>query len=213
LSNGLPSFFLTNDLFTDGNNLYAATDVGIFMSSDTGVSWSILNNTSSYYFTCVYANGSDIFASTDAMGEIMYSNDNGNSWTIFTSGLPNTFMTSFFIDGTKAYTGSYGSGIYVNTNLINYRSDQFKNEISLEISPNPTTGDFKLSWNLLNNSSTLEIINMTGQIIYSRKLNSGSTGLEHLHLNAPDGTYIVKMIDNKSGLIGKSRLNILSAEK
>lgn len=211
LNNGLPTLFITNDLFTNGNNLFAATDVGIFMSPDSGNSWSNLNNAfSAYNFQRIYANGPYILASTSVFGEIIYSNDNGNSWTFFNSGLPNTLMTSFIIDGSTAYAGSFGSGIYVNNNLINNLNDHFKNQEIVEIAPNPTTGDFYIRMNSKDNNSKLEIINITGQTIYSCNLDPNSTSVEHLQIYAADGTYLVKITDDKKGLIGSSILNIIS---
>jgi photosystem II stability/assembly factor-like uncharacterized protein len=214
ITNGLPSSFASTDLYSDENTIYTATNQGLYMSSDTGNTWSLLNNpSSSHQFICVYGKGPNILASSINRGEITFSSDNGITWTTFNTGLPNTYITSFIIDGTNAFAGTRGSGVYLNSNLINYIKDEIKSELSLQVIPNPSTGDFTVISNSINDHSRLEIINMDGRIIYSEKIKSDANGIEHLKINVSNGAYIVKISDSKTGLTGKTVINILNTEK
>lgn len=73
------------------------------------------------------------------------------------------------------------------------------NEASLVISPNPNNGSFTLSGNpgeTFTNEATMQIVDMTGRVIYYSKINSINGNLnEHVTLNneVSAGLYLIKI--------------------
>ncbi len=69
----------------------------------------------------------------------------------------------------------------------------------LQISPNPTTGIIKLQ--NITGPGTLQVLNLTGQTVYSRKTANGST-IDLTHL--PANVYLIKFVQtNGKTYIGK----------
>jgi photosystem II stability/assembly factor-like uncharacterized protein len=105
-----------NAIAVVGGNIYAGTDHfnytfpggfeygGVFLSTDTGKSWSAVNRgistgpeTNFYVAGAFAANGSKIFVGLSggggaASGRVFLSDNNGTSWTLVDSGLPRTFL-------------------------------------------------------------------------------------------------------------------------
>ena len=102
---------------------------------------------------------------------IYYLRQNTTSWTPYSTGLPNVKVNELeinFVD-KKLYAGTYGRGLW-RVDLYNPSSaglDEF--EVSdLEVSPNPSTGLFKLDWKL-NKRVTIKIYDPLGKLVFYEK--------------------------------------------
>ena len=85
-----------------GQNLLAATTVGVYLSSDNGAVWSYIG-LGGYWVTGIAIAGTDIFASTMGSG-VFRSTDNGATWA--QSGLAGSMLQTLFGKGTDLYAGA-----------------------------------------------------------------------------------------------------------
>ena len=118
-SNGLPTStgttnsFITSFAFRGSNIFMGARSVtiplsgGVYLSTDTGNSWTAVNNglTGYNFVNALTVLGNNVFAGTDS--GIFLSTNNGNSWKAMDSGLIGHIISAFAI---------YGSKIFVSTN-------------------------------------------------------------------------------------------------
>lgn len=87
---------------SDGTNVFAGTDGGIYLSTDNGNSWVHSGlSMAEYGVYSIVINGSNIFAAT---GEgVYFSNNNGSSWSV--CGLAGDTVSSLIINGTNIFAG------------------------------------------------------------------------------------------------------------
>jgi ligand-binding sensor domain-containing protein len=94
-SSGLPIARSINALSFDttGKKLYAASEVGLFVTTDAALHWTALNKAAAgepYIYTALAFNPNEphtIYAGT-ALHSVLISKDDGNTWTFTTTGLP-----------------------------------------------------------------------------------------------------------------------------
>ena len=99
----------------NGNNYWAGTNNGLYLSKDKGNSW-ILSDSG---LTCINIGA---FAFKDNMiflgtlNGIFKSIDNGSSWTAISNGLPiNTWIDALIINDSNIFAGT-NNGIYLSNN-------------------------------------------------------------------------------------------------
>ncbi len=109
-------------LVQSNNLLFAATDFGVYASSDNGDNWYPSNGDSSY--NTIYSLtliDSTLFAASMAYG-VLRSTDKGVTWNKVNNGLPylqpNNFIriNKLYADGKNIYAGTNQWGIYFSTN-------------------------------------------------------------------------------------------------
>jgi photosystem II stability/assembly factor-like uncharacterized protein len=101
-----------------GKNVLAATDSGVFVSSNDGDRWTRTSLTNSNVNGFALSpDGANLFASTIGSGVFLTTN-NGTSWTQVNTGLTDTNVTSLAVLGTNLIAGTYGygGGVYLSTN-------------------------------------------------------------------------------------------------
>ncbi|MBM2813658.1 MAG: glycosyl hydrolase repeat-containing protein [Ignavibacteria bacterium] len=156
-----------------------------------------------------------IYVGTD-LG-VYYITDNMKSWRLYSENLPNVIVTELEIHYAtkKLYASTFGRGMWVNDLVdgvtsvegISDNTDKFK----IEIYPNPNTGRFTLSLELpqltansdvqhlsdvghLTSNSILQIIDITGRIIYIKKINGEGRHIDlPLDLSLLPGMYFCKI--------------------
>ena len=108
LSNGLHDK-MTQCFAEDGTKLYAGTWNGVYMSVDSGASWSFIGlNTTTIH--SIATGGNRIFAAENTTGAEFYvSLNDGGSWTQIDSLPP---IGSLTISNNYVYAGSYWIGAY-----------------------------------------------------------------------------------------------------
>ncbi|GEM_PF-3122155 len=104
-------------LTTQGSLIFAGTDyAGIFVSSDSGVSWQTANNGIGFAdISALYHNDNYVFASSQEKG-VFRSSNNGSSWQLANSGLSDYRISLFIRAGKWLFASlSYG-GVYRTSN-------------------------------------------------------------------------------------------------
>jgi hypothetical protein len=111
-----PSATDISTLTINGNNLFAGTNKGVFMSTDNGVNWRRVNSgiTLSSYVYCLAIIGADLFAGTN--NGVFLSHDKGENWTKVNSGLTVTTIQSLLVNGTNIFAGTNDGRIFMSSN-------------------------------------------------------------------------------------------------
>ncbi|MCX6138782.1 MAG: SUMF1/EgtB/PvdO family nonheme iron enzyme [Ignavibacteriales bacterium] len=113
------------DTISGGNNLFAGTTEGIYLSTDNGSTWKEVNDglpTRSYINAIAISpgssgNGTNIFAGTMG-GGVFLSTNNGTSWSAVNTGFSMgyyNFINAFTLSGSNLFAGT-GGGVYLSTN-------------------------------------------------------------------------------------------------
>ncbi|MCF8277303.1 MAG: T9SS type A sorting domain-containing protein [Flavobacteriales bacterium] len=111
-------------LLVDGQNIYAGTNDGIYLSTDTGSTWNTANN-GMFPSADIHAFiniGSNVFAGVNDGATVgiddgvALSSDTGSSWVAVNNGLPtDPTISSFAKNGSGLYAGS-NPGVWKTTN-------------------------------------------------------------------------------------------------
>ena len=67
---------------------------------------------------------------------------------------------------------------------------------SLNISPNPSNGNFAINFNDSFDNAAMTITNMMGSVVYSEALFSVSNSTQNFDLDLNSGVYLVKVADD-----------------
>lgn len=108
---------------------------------------------------------------------------------------------SFYLGGKRTYWGLPNNPDYNLGRLIGSPCDTLTSvseisdeDFSFSISPNPTSGNFKITYKFpQNKSGTLQIFDVTGKKIFSQVLLKGSTTQFINTKNLSDGIYLCKI--------------------
>jgi photosystem II stability/assembly factor-like uncharacterized protein len=119
------SWMNVHSMVRSGNLLFAATDFGVYRSSNNGDYWYPSTGTSGFLpvFSLAVSNGV-LFAGREGTG-VFLSNDNGNTWNAVNTGMPHNAsgyiqrINKLFVDGENVYVGTNGSGVYRSSNYGN----------------------------------------------------------------------------------------------
>jgi hypothetical protein len=106
----------TADAFAvKGSSIFAGTSgSGIFLSVDSGSSWSAVNAGLTYKnVRSLAVSGDNIFAGTDS--GVFLSTNNGALWTLVNNGLMTTSVRSLAVSGGNIFTGT-DSGLFLSAN-------------------------------------------------------------------------------------------------
>jgi photosystem II stability/assembly factor-like uncharacterized protein len=97
----------------DGTNLFAGTDSGIYLSTDKGMSWKVINKEVVNVFALAL-NGINLFAGT--FDGVYFTSNNGSSWTAVNEGLPpQTWVHSLAFLGKNLFAGT-DNGVFLSSN-------------------------------------------------------------------------------------------------
>jgi photosystem II stability/assembly factor-like uncharacterized protein len=98
-------------LAVSGDNIFAGTNAGVYLSTNNGENWSLtsLNNQSG---NALLVNGNNLFAGTN--NGIFLSTNNGLNWT--QTGLSSGSVWALAVKNNYLFAGTSGSGIYISTN-------------------------------------------------------------------------------------------------
>lgn len=87
---------------------------GIYRSTDNANTWTLLPNTKDDILA-INSHNQTIYISTANEG-VKQSNNNGDTWTTTTQGLPETDVLCFTSSSDTLYAGTWSNGIYYTTN-------------------------------------------------------------------------------------------------
>jgi len=101
----------------NGNNIFAGTYGGIYLSIDEGSTWNSVNNgiPASSFVYAIAISGNNIFAGIYGKG-VYLSTNNGNSWAAVNNGLTNLNVLSLVIKNDTVFAGTQNGGVFRTTN-------------------------------------------------------------------------------------------------
>ena len=111
VSNGIGDIII-NKLACSGNNVFAGTHSGVYLSTNNGSSW-IYTSMNTYVWP-IAINGSYIFVGSYINNGVYLSTNNGTTWT--QTSLNNRSVRSLAINGNNVLAGTYTYGVYLSTN-------------------------------------------------------------------------------------------------
>jgi photosystem II stability/assembly factor-like uncharacterized protein len=114
VNNGLTQSNIRSIVVTPNNYIFAATDSGIFRSTDYGLNWNkVVNGHPTEYVNSLYASNSGIVYSACEGGPVYRSTDYGLNWNRINPGLGNLSAYSVTVNSLGyIYIGSSGTGVY-----------------------------------------------------------------------------------------------------
>jgi photosystem II stability/assembly factor-like uncharacterized protein len=118
MGTGLPLGISISCITISGSNLFAGSYLnGMYLSSNNGISWNLINNgLSEQYINCLASVGSKVFTGTDD-GGIFITTNNGTNWIINNTGMTFLNVNRLESAGPNLYAGTfYNTGIFVSTN-------------------------------------------------------------------------------------------------
>ena len=184
---------------TNPSKLAIATNSNdkVYVSSDGGATWSLathdLPSFSALALVWDTTYNEDILYLGMNYG-VYYLRANETSWTSYDTGLPNVQVRELEINTAddKLYVATYGRGLW-RVNLFDPAALGLDDlQISdLTLSPNPSTGTFKLNWKL-NTQITIKIYDSLGKLVFYEKNRDLSQNPE-IELQAPQGLYFLKV--------------------
>ena len=124
---------------------------------------------------------------------IYYLRKDVTSWTSYNAGLPNVIVNELEVNSAdkKLYAATYGRGLW-RVDLFNPATfgvdDQ--NVSDFKVSPNPSTGLFKLYWK--HNRVSIKVYDALGKIVFYEKNRDLSQNSE-LKLQVSKGLYFLKI--------------------
>jgi hypothetical protein len=103
-------------LLVNGNNIFAGTGGGVYLSANNGAVWNQVNNglNTSMDVHALALSGNNIFAGAAGYGVYLTTN-NGSGWTQKINGLTNIFVHSLLVSGTDLFAGTE-NGLFLSTN-------------------------------------------------------------------------------------------------
>jgi hypothetical protein len=112
---GLPHGAYVSCFAAKGTNLFAGTDVGVYLSADSGVSWTPVNaGLTDTFVDAIAVSDTNLFCGTYG-GGVFLSTNNGGLWAPVNNGLTNAHVRTLAAHGTSLFAGTWGA-IFVSTN-------------------------------------------------------------------------------------------------
>ena len=109
---GIVESFAVSPNGAGGMNLFAGTSGGVFLSTNSGTSWSAASTgLPSYSVYALATSGTNLFAGTSG-GGVFLSTNNGTSWSAVSTGLTKTNVQSLAVSGTNLFAGTEGGGVW-----------------------------------------------------------------------------------------------------
>ena len=107
-----------------GTNLFAATDGGIFLSTNNGTNWTVIyptNNGACSFAVCSNGTGgTNLFAASNEVILSTYDGTSWSSWTAISSGLKGAWIWTLAVschglDSTNLFGGTWFNGVYLSS--------------------------------------------------------------------------------------------------
>lgn len=120
-NSGLGGSSTTNDIYRDGNIIYAASDNGLYKTNDDGNTWFYMSSNLplNTIVTCIAKSGSNLIVGTKGNG-VFVSSDQGITWTSSNAGLTIGGTSYSEITSIFSYNGRVFLGAKENTLFYNY---------------------------------------------------------------------------------------------
>ena len=174
-------------VFDEVNTGYAIVQPGIIIKTlDGGATWDTIYNNASYTLNRLDVVNEDIVFACGNNGIILRSINGGLTWT------PDVFPATTNLNQIIMFDENNG---YAMSNNICYRLTSGTVPVAtietplFGLSPNPSIGETTINSNSFMKS--IEIIDVSGKIIYTKEVNEPNTTLTY-HPDVP-GTYFIRV--------------------
>ena len=116
INNGFPEYPVIYSLQTVSDKIFAASDMGVYKSTDSGELWEEASEGLYYPVNLnLSVNGNIIYSATEV--GIFKSTDAGLNWLPKNKGIPPAVpVKSVFVNGNDIYAGTDGNGIFKSVN-------------------------------------------------------------------------------------------------
>ena len=180
----------------------------IYISTNSGSQWTQAGSgiPSNASITEIYVEHDIIIAGTTK--GVYISNNFGLSWYNFNVGLTTTNITSIIKIGSTIYVGTNGGSIYSHASLLTEIKNIEETRFLFSIYPNPVSTDnmeITIKSNHQQNNVTFDVLNISGQIVYSKNINIKETKVTLPSLKK--GFYNIRITDSKNTLTQKLVVN------
>ena len=141
-------------------------------------------------------NADEVIIGTD-LGVWASSNFTSSSptWTRSDNGMQNVRVTDLDLrNDNTVYAATYGRGIFSGLfTAITLGTTNFKNNLLVNVYPNPSDGQITIKINEYNGKVNLQVVDLNGRVVYSSN-DSGFNVEKSINLeNLQSGMYILKM--------------------
>ena len=205
-------------------NFFAATDYGVYLSTNNGSSWTAayIDSTSAAN-TALAVSGANLFVG-NAKGVFM-SSDNGTHWEDINTGfpsfsfnniVPNTLLIkTLFVSGNNLYAGTNGIGVWKRplseiTGVKEKGDGVPKKYLLSQNYPNPFNPSTTISFSLPTKSYVslvvYDIIGRKVATIISEEMSAGNYSRQWSATNMSSGVYFYRL---QAGFLTETRKLVL----
>jgi len=142
-------------------------------------------------------NTNKLIAATDV--GVFYKDENTDNWQALSNGLPKVPITdlSFHSPSNKLVAATYGRSMYSLDFTVGVEEEMLSKEIDFTVFPNPASEMVDISIDNVKTPYVVELVNMKGQIVYSKTYNQEWVKVALSDLGIKKGIYLlnVKMND------------------
>jgi hypothetical protein len=112
-----------NCLISNGANVLAGTEFGVYLSTNSGTNWTAVNNgLTDTLVSALAVNGNNIYAGTWGGAGIFLSTNNGTNWSQLKDGLLSTnYVYSLAVMGQNLFTGTAGGLFTLPLNVSTWK--------------------------------------------------------------------------------------------
>lgn len=169
----------------------------VYRTDDGGATWqNISAGLPNISANCgVYAGNGEVYLGMD---DGVYHYDSvSNTWTDYSQYLPNAIVTDIGIERISGmvYACTYGRGVwYSPTGLVSADPAQHSPQLHVSVSPNPTPGNWTLTYELGGNSrGEARLMSLDGKTLRQWDLEGNDGMLEMSRDNLANGLYLLQV--------------------
>lgn len=183
-------------LKVDGSNLMETAGDSVFLSTNNGGSWTMVYKPATGFSSplSLGISGNKLFIGTNYDG-LYLSINNGVTWTNMTGNLSKEKISALLINSNIVFAAEDGSGVYKRPLSDFTGLDALKEAHSINVYPNPGTGEFKFKSDILAKEIKVKVVNLLGQLIYSTNIaDPNNESYVKIDIgSSPNGIYILEI--------------------
>ncbi len=182
-NNGLTSWYISHLTIKD-NKLFVSTIYKLYISENNGIYWNLLNTTFEYKVLCSVNYNDYMFVGTDGSG-VAYTNDYGQTWTIWNEGLNNKNMYSIGVFGNNVWSACCcGYGLFKRLLSEVTSSEEINNNCEISISPNPASDVVTITLNIKDPANaSIKLSNIFGISLWNNNKKRLIIGEQQIRIN------------------------------
>jgi photosystem II stability/assembly factor-like uncharacterized protein len=173
VSNGLNPQFDFTTLASLGNNLFAGSFAGVFVSANAGESWtSAVSGLSNTLVNSLTTSGNNLFAGT--YGGVFVSSNIGNSWAEKSQGLTEVRINTLAASETHLFAGTFASSVFAVPldQLITGLADNKSVSSDILIYPNPITDQLHITG--ISGKAKIRFYNSLGSLAFETQMENNA---------------------------------------